>query len=181
MEPKVPKFVNGDSIRLRQVIINLLGNAIKFTPKGKILLETKVHSTFKDGVTLIFCVTDTGIGIPLDQQEHVFENFTQVDHSNTRSYGGTGLGLAISRQIVHLMGGKIWVTSKEGKGSSFSFTARFKTATPPSVKPLALLKALPGIHVLVIDDNATNRLILREQLLSWGGDGQRGGQREAGM
>jgi signal transduction histidine kinase/CheY-like chemotaxis protein len=168
MDPEVPKFVTGDSIRLRQVIINLLGNAIKFTPKGEILLETKVHSRFEDGVELIFCVTDTGIGIPLDQQEHVFENFTQIDHSNTRSYGGTGLGLAISRQIVQLMGGEIWLTSEEGKGSCFTFTAHFKTATQPPVKSSAHLNVLIGIHVLVIDDNATNRLILREQLLSWG-------------
>lgn len=167
MDPEVPKFITGDPIRLRQVIINLLGNAIKFTPKGEILLETKVHEMFEDGVELIFCVTDTGIGIPLDQQEYVFENFTQVDHSNTRSYGGTGLGLAISRQIVQLMGGEIWLTSAEGKGSCFTFTVHFKTAHP-SVKPSTPLNVLTGIHVLVIDDNATNRLILREQLLSWG-------------
>ena len=168
MRPDVPNFVNGDPIRLRQVVINLLGNAIKFTHKGEVVLETKVHGVNKDGIQLLFSVTDSGIGIPKDRQENIFESFAQVDHSSTRSYGGTGLGLTISKQIVNMMNGKIWVESMEGKGSSFYFTIELKTAFQPIPQTTTRLKTLKGIHVLVVDDNATNRLILMEQLSSWG-------------
>jgi signal transduction histidine kinase/DNA-binding response OmpR family regulator len=168
MRPDVPEFVNGDPIRLRQVVINLLGNAIKFTHQGEVTLEIKVQGVTEDGIQLLFSVTDTGIGIPKSRHENIFESFTQVDHSSTRSYGGTGLGLTISRQIVNMMNGKIWVESVEGKGSSFYFTINLKTAFQPVSKKIPRAQTLKGIHVLVVDDNATNRLILKEKLLSWG-------------
>jgi len=168
MRPDVPEFLNGDPIRLRQVVINLLGNAIKFTHQGEVTLEIKVQAVTDDGIQLFFSVTDTGIGIPKNRLESIFESFTQVDPSSTRSYGGTGLGLTISRQIVTMMNGKIWVESVEGKGSSFYFTIVLKNASKPGSKKITRIQTLKGINVLVIDDNATNRLILREKLTSWG-------------
>jgi signal transduction histidine kinase/CheY-like chemotaxis protein len=167
MRPGVPKFLNGDSGRLQQIIINLLGNAIKFTDKGEVILDIKVQAVTEFEIDLLFSVTDTGIGIPKNQQESVFDSFSQVDHSITRSNSGTGLGLAISRQIVEMMDGKIWVDSEENKGSVFYFTAKLKKASQASDKKLIALQPLKKVHVLIIDDSATNRLILREKLLLW--------------
>jgi len=168
MPPDVPEFFNGDPIRLRQVVINLLGNAIKFTHKGEVVIETKVLGITKGSIELIFSVADTGIGIPKDQQEKVFKSFTQVDHSSNKAYGGSGLGLTISRQIVEMMDGSIWLESNPGKGSTFYFSVRLNTASEPASPKLVSAPTLKGIHVLVVDDNTTNRLILREKLLSWG-------------
>lgn len=166
IQSDVPEFVNGDPVRLRQVLINLLGNAIKFTHEGEVILNVQVNKSTRTGTELLFCVKDTGIGIPKHQQEQIFDHFTQADHSITRSYGGTGLGLAISRRIAGLMTGRMWVESEPGKGSCFYFTATFKPGIRPAVKKKAPMN--PGIRTLVIDDNETNRMILREYLLSWG-------------
>jgi len=168
MRPGVPQFVTGDSVRLQQVITNLLGNAIKFTQKGEITLETSVNAESENKIELLFSVTDTGIGIPKDKQDSIFKSFSQVDNSLTRSSSGSGLGLSISRQIVEMMKGRIWINSEENRGSVFSFTVKLKKAPHAVSKKQTPLKTLKGIHVLIIDDNATNRLILREKLLSWG-------------
>ena len=160
----------GDPLRLRQILVNLAGNAIKFTEKGEVAIEVKPASEHASdhGVDLIFSVTDTGIGIPPDKTETIFEQFTQVDASTTRQYGGTGLGLNISRQIVDAMGGRIWVESIQGQGSTFYFTARFdEQAKLADDAELPAIK-VPGRKALVIDDNATNRLVLRETLSGWG-------------
>ena len=168
MRREVPAFYNGDSIRLQQVIINLLGNAIKFTQKGEVTLETKVQAITEDEVELLFSVTDTGIGIPKKHQKSIFGSFSQVDHSFTRPNSGTGLGLSISSQIVEMMNGRIWLTSEENKGSIFYFTAKLKKAPQTISEVKVPLQTIKGAHVLVIDDNATNRFILREKLLFWG-------------
>ncbi len=172
--PGVPTKLMGDPTRLRQVLINFIGNAIKFTESGEILLEVKpAHSSAVNAqhhtVDLMFSVKDTGIGIPADKIQNIFERFTQADSSTTRKYGGTGLGLTISKSIVDLMGGTITVESKEGKGSVFSFTAPFamQTEMTPAEDACALVD-LTGRRALVIDDNANNRLILREMLTQWG-------------
>lgn len=164
--PDVPNALVGDPVRLRQIIVNLVGNAIKFTSEGEVVVRIEVDSRNTDSVNLQFSVNDTGIGIPADQCAAIFEEFTQADSSTTRKYGGTGLGLAISRQLVELMQGHIWVESEVGKGSSFRFTAHFSLASdhqgdPPGTQELADLK------VLVVDDNATNRLICTEMLRTW--------------
>ncbi len=165
----VPDSLVGDPARLGQVIINLIGNATKFTQEGEVVLEVHVESQTEDSVMLSFEVRDTGIGIPADKLDGIFDAFTQADESTTRKYGGTGLGLAISARIVQLMGGHIWVDSQVGKGSRFSFTARFDLAR---VTPLSAsqrdLQAIEGCRVLVVDDNATNRFILEEMTKHWG-------------
>ena len=172
--PGVPTKLMGDPTRLRQVLINFIGNAIKFTESGEILLEVKpAHSSAVNAqhhtVDLMFSVKDTGIGIPADKIQNIFERFTQADSSTTRKYGGTGLGLTISKSIVDLMGGTITVESKEGKGSVFSFTAPFAMQTEMTpVEDACALVDLTGRRALVIDDNANNRLILREMLTQWG-------------
>jgi len=170
----VPTKLMGDPTRLRQVLINFIGNAVKFTESGEVMLEVKltgpsaVH-TKQNTVDLTFSVRDTGIGIPADKIHNIFERFTQADSSTTRKYGGTGLGLTISKSIVDLMGGTISVESKEGRGSVFSFTAPFavQTETTPAEDACALVD-LTGRRALVIDDNANNRLVLREMLTQWG-------------
>ncbi len=163
VRPDVPDCLIGDISRLRQVILNLVGNAIKFTPKGEIVVEMKVESQTQEQVSLHVRVSDTGIGIAKDKQSLVFESFTQAESSTTRQYGGTGLGLAISRQLVELMKGRMWLESEPGKGSTFHFTALFDLAPQ---KPRAAEK-LSSFSVLVVDDNATNRMILEEMLKSW--------------
>ncbi len=193
--PEVPEYLVGDPLRLRQILINLVGNAIKFTEKGEVVVEVKrVSPDDTDGtdkkednafhlcssvsaVDLSFSVRDTGIGIPLEKQGKIFEAFAQADSSTTRRYGGTGLGLAISSHLVQMMGGRIWVESMVGQGSTFHFTAslglrreeaggKLEEAAipphPPSSPPL------PPSRVLVVDDNATNRRILQELLTGWG-------------
>jgi CheY-like chemotaxis protein len=166
--PDVPTDLIGDPHRLRQVILNLIGNAIKFTDTGQVSLRVENDRDAGEAGALRFIVSDTGIGIPQDKLAVVFESFTQGDSSTTRKYGGTGLGLAISKRLVNLMGGRIWVESAPGKGSTFYFTARFDIQRHPSRSTAPAEIDLHGIKALVADDNATNRLILRETLSAWG-------------
>ena len=166
--PDTPEFVAGDPGRLRQIIINLAGNAIKFTKRGEVVVDVRVLSALGGAAELHFIVTDTGIGIAPEKQQLIFEAFSQADSSTTREYGGTGLGLAICSQLVNLMGGRIWLESAVGQGSSFHFTARFGLPSiPPPSKRLAKPAVLRGLRVLVVDDNATNRRILQEILGNW--------------
>jgi CheY-like chemotaxis protein/anti-sigma regulatory factor (Ser/Thr protein kinase) len=166
--PDVTVNLIGDPNRLRQVLLNLIGNAIKFTEKGEVVLRVIQDQDVEEPGALRFMVSDTGIGIPAGKLESVFERFVQADSSTTRKYGGTGLGLTISKRLVELMGGRIRVDSKEGTGSTFSFTARFAPqAHPPHRHSMPEIN-LAGMKTLVADDNATNRLILKEALSSWG-------------
>ena len=126
--PELPEFVIGDPVRLRQVVLNLAGNAIKFTDQGEVVLRVEAEEIGADSLNLHFSVTDTGIGIPKEKQKLIFEPFTQADTSTTRRYGGTGLGLSISTRLIEMMGGRIWLESEVGKGSTFHFTARFGVA-----------------------------------------------------
>jgi two-component system sensor histidine kinase/response regulator len=159
--PDLPAGVTGDPTRLRQIVINLLGNAIKFTEHGEIVISVETASRQGGEIELHFSVADTGLGIPREKQQVIFEAFTQADASTTRKYGGTGLGLAISSRLVKMMGGRIWVESELGKGSTFHFTARLGIPATPTVKRAPAKHAsLRGVHVLVVDDNATNRHIL---------------------
>ena len=169
--PEVTPWIKGDAQTLRQVLVNLIGNAIKFTEQGEVVLRVlrDAGAGKSDHVTLHFAVTDTGIGIARDKQEKIFGAFVQADGSSTRLHGGTGLGLAISSNLVELMGGTIWVESEPGKGSTFHFTARFgrvAEANPPQAPAGA--EDLIDMPVLVVDDNATNRKILMETLRRWG-------------
>ncbi|MDQ3169302.1 MAG: ATP-binding protein, partial [Acidobacteriota bacterium] len=166
VHPDVPEAVMGDPVRLRQVLSNLIGNAIKFTPSGHVLLEVRAEKRSGSRPTLHFQISDTGIGIARDKHAAIFEAFSQADGSTTRRFGGTGLGLSISATLVQLMGGRIWVESEPGAGSSFYFTATFGAALvnqPPASAPEPLL----GVRVLVVDDNAVNRRILLTQLGWW--------------
>jgi signal transduction histidine kinase/CheY-like chemotaxis protein len=166
--PDVPSELLGDPGRLRQVLVNLVGNAIKFTHSGEVFVEILKNSQDHAQVELEFRVRDSGIGVPRDKQNLLFEAFSQADSSTTRRYGGSGLGLAISSRLVDLMGGQIWVESREGQGSTFHFTAFFtmpKTAMHHA--ECALPQELRGIRVLVIDDNATNRRILHDMTSRW--------------
>jgi two-component system, sensor histidine kinase and response regulator len=166
--PDVPETLLGDPGRLRQVLLNVMGNAVKFTTEGEVVLRVTVQTMSTDRVTLHFAVSDTGIGIPPAKQKQIFHAFTQADNSTTRRYGGTGLGLAIALRLVELMGGGLWVKSTEGRGSTFYFTAVFErpqTAAQDVASPRP--DALEGLRVLVVDDNATNRRILEEMLASW--------------
>ncbi len=171
VHPDVPLHAWGDPARLRQVLMNLVGNAIKFTQHGEILIGVRAESIGERGPVLHFWVTDTGIGIPHDKQALLFEAFSQVDGSISRSYGGTGLGLCISKRLVEMLGGSIWVESEPGRGSTFHFTAAFGSSTvhcqAEHESPPATLVGLP---VLVVDDNATNRRILFETLRRLGCD-----------
>ncbi len=164
----VPQTVRGDPGRLRQILVNLLGNAIKFTDRGEVVLRVTASATTSHDVVLHFAVRDTGVGIPLDRQQRIFEAFTQADGSTTRTYGGTGLGLTISSQLVQLMGGRLSVESEAGQGSTFHFTASFqlvKATAAAAVVPDAV--DLQDLPVLIVDDNATNRRLLEEMLLGW--------------
>ena len=166
--PDVPDRLVGDAPRLRQVLVNLVGNAIKFTDQGEVVVQVEKEAEEAGAVVLGFLVADTGIGIPRDKQELIFEAFAQADGSTTREYGGTGLGLSISAQLVELMGGRITVESEPGRGSRFRFSARFAAATGESRAAASRLPArLRGLRVLVVDDNATNRRILEEVLTQW--------------
>ncbi len=173
--PDVPAVVIADPDRLRQVLVNLVGNAIKFTAEGEVLISVAVESVDRSenqGVaSLRFSVADTGIGIAADKQQRVFEAFTQADGSSTRRYGGTGLGLAISTQLVGMMGGRIWVESELGEGSTFQFTARCGIGSGDGLKPAVPEhgeNALRGIRALIVDDNPSNRRILQEITAKWG-------------
>lgn len=169
LSPGVPPVIISDPGRIRQVIVNLVGNSVKFTESGEIVV--RIEKEFQEGkrATLRFSVMDTGIGVPEDKQAKIFEAFTQADSSTTRRFGGTGLGLAIASQLVGLMGGRIWVESQAGEGSKFHFTLPVEVASHVSrravPKELSDLKDMP---VLVVDDNATNRRIMEEILVQWG-------------
>ena len=164
----VPTALIGDPGRLRQVLINLIGNAIKFTAQGEVVVHVEADPESNERGHLLFRVSDTGIGIPQDRLESVFESFTQVDASTTREHGGTGLGLAISSRLVELMGGRIWVESIVGEGSTFYFTAKLETLAEPSRREALAGADMTEIKTLVVDDNATNRMILREVFAVWG-------------
>ena len=166
-EPSIPDHLCGDPGRLRQVLLNLAGNAIKFTKKGEIAVRATLVSETQGEVVLRFSIRDTGIGIPGEKQKLLFQKFTQVDASTTRQFGGTGLGLAISKQLAGLMGGQIGVESEEGRGSEFWFTARFAKQAQRE-RTTAAPANLRGTHVLVVDDNATSREVLVAQLRAWG-------------
>ncbi len=161
----VPDRLVGDPRRLRQVVINLVGNAVKFTEEGEVEVGMAVEEALPDAVCLRLWVRDTGIGIAPEKQARIFESFSQVDSSTSRRFGGSGLGLAISQQLVELMGGRIWVESEEGQGSTFYCTVRLGLGTSKTKCPD--LVSLRGLKVLVVDDHATNRRILEELLKSW--------------
>src|SRR5579863_5646108 len=168
IEPNVPDAVIGDPGRLRQIILNLVGNAIKFTERGEVVLSVQMLMHVGNDLQLRFTVADTGIGISPDKQSEIFEAFKQADGSMTRKYGGTGLGLTISSRLVELMGGRIWVESELGEGSRFNFTANFKVqkSAARTVVPRDPT-TLRDMRVLVVDDNATNRQILVKMLDGW--------------
>jgi CheY-like chemotaxis protein len=169
IETKVPAWIKGDDLRLRQIITNLVGNAIKFTEEGEIFIGVQLVETAEDGtLTLGFEVRDTGIGIPVDKQERLFKAFSQIDSSTTRKYGGTGLGLAISEQLVKLMGGSIQVNSKPGAGATFTFTITTRTGVQADTPAISGdISKHAGKKLLVVDDNLTNRTILKDQLAQW--------------
>jgi len=168
IEAEVPIALRGDPGRLRQTIINLVGNAIKFTEKGEVIVKVHKESSAADEIGLHFTVTDTGIGIPPEKLPTIFDAFVQADSSTTRKYGGSGLGLTISRRLVEMMGGRIWAESEIGKGSAFHFTSRFSLDRASPTKIAAReVEQLQGLPVLVIDDNATNRRILDGMLRHW--------------
>ena len=164
----VPDFLVGDVVRLRQVMLNLVGNAIKFTNGGEIIVRVATEWRSAGEACLHFSVTDTGMGIPAEKQALIFEAFAQADGSTTRRYGGTGLGLAIASQLVALMNGRIWVESEVGRGSVFHFTARFRRQLRPSERPaLTPPSGLRGLRVLVADDNSSGREIVMDMLRAW--------------
>ena len=167
VQPDVPEFLVGDPGRIRQVLVNLVGNAIKFTHEGEVVVRVATKNVEEKRCAIEFSVEDTGIGLSPDQQARIFEAFEQADTSTTREYGGTGLGLAISKQLVELMGGEINIKSEAGKGTTFSFTGQFDFADHPPKRrdDTDFLKDLP---VLIVDDNETNRLILQEVTTNWG-------------
>lgn len=165
---EVPTVLDTDITRLRQVLVNLVGNAIKFTEEGQVLVKVNAEELASNRHRIIFEVKDTGIGIPPERIDRLFKSFSQVDASTTRKYGGSGLGLAICKGIVEALGGTIWVESESGKGSSFNFS--FETSTSNQQDPVAkgLISSLSGKKVLVLDDNEVNLLILKKQLSRWG-------------
>ncbi len=157
----------GDPLRLNQVIVNLVGNAIKFTERGEIVVQITTERLEQEQALLHFCVTDTGCGIPADKQQVIFGAFSQADSSTSRLFGGTGLGLAISTRLVELMGGSIGVASEPGNGSRFHFTARFGRQHPTIVEEPPEPIATEGLRTLIVDDNATNLAVLEEMLSNW--------------
>ncbi len=166
--PNVPDHVTGDPLRLRQVLINLIGNACKFTEKGEVVVNVELLSDKDNKLDVKFSVRDTGIGIPAERLNAIFEAFSQADTSTTREYGGTGLGLTISTQLAELMGGKLGVTSKPGEGSTFFFNAVLGCSKTPQVAIIpAELQKLTGMRVLIVDDNQTNRTIMEEIVKAW--------------
>jgi PAS domain S-box-containing protein len=164
----VPRYVSGDPTRLRQVLTNLIGNAIKFTAEGEVVVSARLERLDGGEAVIRFAVRDTGVGIPPAKLETVFKDFSQADASTTRRYGGTGLGLSISQRLVHLMGGHIVVTSTVGEGSEFAFTLRLPVAGAPATQESTDPVRLAGVSVLVVDDNATNRRLVREILMPLG-------------
>src|SRR5260370_37053625 len=181
IEKNVPALVVGDSVRLRQVIVNLTGNAVKFTKNGEVVVTARLESQNETESKVHFTVRDTGIGVSLEAQERLFRPFEQADSSTTRQFGGTGLGLAISKRIIELMGGEIWVESTPGMGSAFHFTARLGRAGPPGPPSISSSPDLRGPRVLIIDDNATNRCILEATVRHWEMDPQVASSGHAGL
>ncbi|MEI8311836.1 MAG: response regulator [Verrucomicrobiota bacterium] len=169
IEADVPPAILSDRTRLQQILLNLVSNAVKFTESGEVVVRVRCHQESEGKNSLHFSVKDTGIGIPENVRDRLFQVFSQVDSSTTRRYGGTGLGLAISRRLTEIMGGKIWVASAVGKGADFQFVIPLLPSkeAPPETVGIAN-PDLTGIHVLIVDDNATNRWILSEQTKSWG-------------
>ena len=168
VRPEVPDALVGDPGRLRQILANLVSNAIKFTERGEIVLRVAADEDSEGSALLHFSVSDTGIGIPPDRVQAVFEAFTQADNSTTRKHGGTGLGLTITKRLVEMMGGRIWVETRPAGGSVFRFTAQFGIQPLPHLEPALAAVELKGRSVMVVDDNATNRRILGEMLSAWG-------------
>ncbi len=165
---EVPSLLRGDPGRVRQILINLVGNAIKFTQKGEVVVSVTLESEDDTQVTVRFAVIDTGIGIPQDRMDRLFKSFSQVDSSTTREYGGTGLGLTISKQLADMMGGEVGAESQVDKGSTFWFTAIFEKQLHDQDAEIVVPGDIKGKRFLVVDDNATNRQIMREQLRLWG-------------
>ena len=166
--PRVPSLVRGDPGRLRQVLVNLAGNAVKFTQRGCVTIRADLEREDEHSALIRFSVSDTGIGIPADRLDAIFSPFTQADGSTTRKYGGTGLGLTISSQLIKLMGGRIGVESEEGKGSTFWFTGLFEKQPKDAQQPSVALADLHGARILVVDDHTTNRLLVTTLLQTWG-------------
>jgi PAS domain S-box-containing protein len=168
MCPETPSSLRGDPGRLRQILTNLVGNAIKFTPTGEVVIRVGTESDDERTVTLRFSVTDTGIGIPDDKIDLLFEKFSQVDTSTARQYGGTGLGLAISRQLAEMMGGQIGVAGSRDQGSEFWFTARLEKRPEPASVETSCSVVLENVRVLIVEDNVSGREVLENCLMSWG-------------
>jgi PAS domain S-box-containing protein len=168
LDSQMSMRVRGDPGRIRQVLINMLGNAVKFTDTGEVILRVRKEAEHGTSIDLRFEVTDTGIGIDAAQQARLFESFTQADASTTRRFGGTGLGLAICKKLVERMGGEVGIVSEEGKGSTFWFTLTLETGTRVQGRPAPSRAALQDIRILVVDDNKTNRVILEQNLRVWG-------------
>ncbi len=168
VDPQMHGAVRGDPGRIRQVLINLLGNAVKFTDSGAVTLRVQAPDPGADSVLVRFEVADTGIGIEPQYLEHLFETFTQADASTTRRFGGTGLGLAICKRLVELMGGELGVRSAEGRGSTFWFTLTLPRAVSPATGLGPPQRVLDGVHVIVVDDNKTSRMVLEQNLRMWG-------------
>jgi two-component system sensor histidine kinase/response regulator len=168
VDPQMSMRVRGDPGRIRQILINMLGNAVKFTDTGEVILRVRKESEHENSVSLRFVVSDTGIGIDATQQSRLFESFIQADASTTRRFGGTGLGLAICKKLVERMGGEVGVVSEPGKGSTFWFTLTLETKAVAVGRPAPSRMALQGVRVLVVDDNKTNRVILEQNLRVWG-------------
>jgi signal transduction histidine kinase/CheY-like chemotaxis protein len=168
VSPNVPADVRGDPVRLRQVLTNLVSNAVKFTDRGEVVARVDLVEATDTNVLLRFEVRDTGIGISAAAQGHIFQVFAQADSSTTRRYGGTGLGLAIAKQLAEMMGGSIGMESEVGRGSTFWFTARLSVSATRTTHPKTPFEGLRGLRILIVDDNETNRNILHEQVLAWG-------------
>jgi PAS domain S-box-containing protein len=169
VQPEAPEALIGDPGRLRQILTNLVGNSIKFTERGEIFVSVEEESNGLDSTVLRVSVKDTGIGIPIEKQEKVFESFSQADGSMARKYGGTGLGLAICSRLVEMMGGRIWVDRHAGPGCTFSFTVKLEVQRTPSAYPVPVQpRQLRDLHALIVDDNSTNRRVLLGMLTNWG-------------
>jgi two-component system, sensor histidine kinase and response regulator len=168
IDPNLTDWLIGDPGRLRQVIVNLASNAVKFTKKGEVAIDVSQISRTDDAIEIQASVRDTGIGIPPERQKNIFDAFTQGDASTTREYGGTGLGLTICSRLVAMMGGRIWLTSEKGKGSTFSFSAKFKKGKERSPSKASITERIRSCSTIIVDDNSTNRHILDEVLKDWG-------------